>query len=129
MEGCCPFLEEDEVKPGCQKQVAIAERIALPGVLSLLVEYPSAEAVAVDAEAVGGGVEGGLARGHFEDRLRDVLHPQYLYLIIAALSDCLEVVFHQLVEHARLALAHPQNQGLNLIVSHHWRRQYDRRDR
>lgn len=61
MEGCCLLLEEDEVEPSCQEEIAITKCIAFPCVLSLLIEYSSAESVAVDAEAVGCSVEGGFA--------------------------------------------------------------------
>lgn len=128
MQGCWIFLEENEVEPSSQQQIAIAQRIAFPGVLSLLIKDPSAESIAINAKTISRRMEGRLAWCHLEDRLRYVLHPQYFYLIIATLSDCLEIFIHQLVEYTRLTVAHPQNQGLNLVVSNHWRWDYDRRD-
>lgn len=60
MQGCWFFLEEYEVEPSRQQQIAITQRIAFPGVLSLLIKDPSAESIAINAKTISGSVEGSL---------------------------------------------------------------------
>lgn len=61
MQGCWLFLEKNEVEPCSQQQIAIAQRIAFPGVLSLLIKDPSAESIAINAKTISRRMEGRLA--------------------------------------------------------------------